>query len=257
VVAGEETTMTIDKEDIVLIGIDFTLGEDAKSTSVTVSSLKSNPVPSIGAPSGKVYQYLQISSSNAPNVESVTLSFKVENSWLVENGLGSEEVAMYRLVGTDWVELPTSMLRSDGQYTYFEAQSSGFSYFAVGGRGTTAPEPEPVTSVSGETVRSVSTITEPSPDVVIAPSEPEFILTPTERSTLKWFVISGVLMSLALFVVAYEYFKHNVFVPHHEKEARKYVLRARSRGRTDGQIKTALKKADWPDKKVQKLLKKK
>lgn len=255
IVAGEETTMNIRKEDISMTGVVFTLDNDAKGTSVTVTSLKSNPVSSIGGPSGSVYQHMQISVSNAPDVKKVTLDFRVENSWLVENGLSSEGVALYRLVGRDWVELPTTMVRSDGEYTYFEASSPGFSYFVVSQRGgVAAPQ---VTGAAVGPEPSVGMVTEPAPNVVITPSEPEFVLAPKERRTLRWIVISIVLVSIALFVVAYEFFRHNIFVPHHEREARKYVLHARSRGKEDRHISDALKKADWPEKKIHKLLKRK
>lgn len=81
----------------------------------------------------KAYKYLEIDVEGAASsdVSNAQIEFVVEKSWLAENGVSYSEVRLNRLVGEDWVELPTRM-ESEGADSYkFVAESPGFSFFVI------------------------------------------------------------------------------------------------------------------------------
>ncbi|MFH1650379.1 MAG: PGF-pre-PGF domain-containing protein [Candidatus Woesearchaeota archaeon] len=92
-----------------------------------------------------VYGYMEITPQNMGELKSGNIFFRVLNSWLESKGITPEDVALYRFVGEDWVQLPTEVLSSESGYSRFQATTPGFSYFLVGQKGaseTTATAPE-------------------------------------------------------------------------------------------------------------------
>ncbi|MFH1641535.1 MAG: tandem-95 repeat protein [Nanoarchaeota archaeon] len=79
-----------------------------------------------------VYRYLEITAENLPNqdITKATIKFKIENSWLADNNLKQDEISLYRF-NRAWTELDTDIERTDKDYTYYIAQTPGFSYFAI------------------------------------------------------------------------------------------------------------------------------
>ena len=81
-----------------------------------------------------VYEYNEVSHSQVSNTSltEVNLSFKVQKTWLEENGFASENVVLYRYHNGTWQALDTEVLDEDEDYVRFSAQSPGFSLFAIG-----------------------------------------------------------------------------------------------------------------------------
>ena len=94
--------------------------------------MKSNPVSVTAA--GKVNQYLRINKKNINDgdIGTIKISFRVTKAWLTENGLTSADVRLYRYKSSVWNKLSTSVKSTDSTYVNFEAESPGFSFFAVG-----------------------------------------------------------------------------------------------------------------------------
>ena len=88
----------------------------------------------------KVYKYVKITESNvAKALDGVAkVNFKVTKEWLKEQGLGKDNVVLYRSVDNAWVALKTTVGEDDGTYQHYVAETPGFSYFAIG-QGVTAP----------------------------------------------------------------------------------------------------------------------
>jgi hypothetical protein len=73
-------------------------------------------------------------------VEQATHRFRVRKSYLEALGVGADEVGLYREVDGEWQELPTRLVGEVPSFYEFEADTPGFSVFAIG---TTAPVFEP------------------------------------------------------------------------------------------------------------------
>jgi len=88
------------------------------------------------------YKYFEIYSNNLDidSIEQNIIKFKVKKSWLTINAFTKSEIYMYRLINDEWTELNTSYIYDDNEYAYFEAKTTGFSYFAVIGKKEIIPE---------------------------------------------------------------------------------------------------------------------
>jgi PGF-pre-PGF domain-containing protein len=84
---------------------------------------------------GKVIDYLQISRSNIPvdSLEKVTFKFTVNKTELSRLNYTNYDVRLVRYLETEkiWQKLNTSFVREDANYSYYSADSPGFSTFAV------------------------------------------------------------------------------------------------------------------------------
>ncbi|MDP3104160.1 MAG: PGF-pre-PGF domain-containing protein [Candidatus Methanoperedens sp.] len=84
------------------------------------------PVPAPGT------QYLNI-WPGSKRIQEALIRFRIENSWIVSEGLTSENLRMYRWDGKKWNELETRVLSKDASATNFEAKTDAFAYFAITG----------------------------------------------------------------------------------------------------------------------------
>lgn len=95
--------------------------EHLKDTSSLVSRM----------PAGIIYANENI-WIGSKRIDSVVLRFRVNNSWITENGFEKTEIKLLRF-DTGWKKLNTREINSDSMYTYFESRSPGLSSFAVSG----------------------------------------------------------------------------------------------------------------------------
>lgn len=87
-------------------------------------------------PDGLVYRYINIwvgkaGFATSNNIRDVHIKFKVNNSWMEETGVSPAEIRLQRYNGTTWEVLPTTLQSGNADYTFFEAQTPGFSPFAI------------------------------------------------------------------------------------------------------------------------------
>jgi PGF-pre-PGF domain-containing protein len=85
-----------------------------------------------------VYKYVKIRSDNL-EAENIKIEFKVENEWLVK--YDKDNVVLSKFT-KKWIDLPTTYLKSDINYSYYESQSDSFSYFGIRVIGKQKPEVE-------------------------------------------------------------------------------------------------------------------
>jgi len=121
-----------------LTEISITVKERVTDAQVTVEGLAVLPT-TIGEAPGKVYDRISISTQNlvASNLDKVTITFKVAKSWITSNSIDPTKVYLYRYT-TSWEKLTTAKSAEDSNYYYYQAQTPGFSYFAVSGETTAA-----------------------------------------------------------------------------------------------------------------------
>jgi PGF-pre-PGF domain-containing protein len=132
-------TMTINKEDIDLTGISIDVSTETTGSSLKIKLVSSEPQPSgnaLDTEYGEHYQYIQITPTNLADddIESATISIKVEKTWITSNNINKNMVYVYRYADGQWNQLGTSMTSEDDDYVYYDAITPGFSYFIIAGQ---------------------------------------------------------------------------------------------------------------------------
>ena len=129
---GAEVTISIEKEGLDFSEINVLVTNQANDVSITITKLNNKPAVVGKEVRGRVYQYVQIKKTNLEdeNIEKVRLKFKVKKSWLDSNNLDKDTVLLERYT-SQWTKLPTFLKSEDSDYVYYEAETPGFSYFAI------------------------------------------------------------------------------------------------------------------------------
>jgi PGF-pre-PGF domain-containing protein len=126
--------------------IKLRVNEAVNNVKVTVKKYDTQPSEITVAKTGQVHKYLQITTVNlGSKLEGATLEFKVQKSWLTDNGIDKSNIALFHLdesAGT-WGELSSVYKEEDATYYYYEAQVPSFSYFAIAEKSVTLPEAPP------------------------------------------------------------------------------------------------------------------
>lgn len=170
---------TLSFENVDVLDITINLKSDASNVEIEISKLSGKPTDITDDPIGIAYSYININTKNlnSPDIESATIQFKVENSWIEDNKMDPDTVKLNRYASNKWSELSTSKLSEDDKYMYYEAETPGFSYFAITGEKTEATPAPTVT---------VTPVLAPSPTPTATP-------TPSAPSELNWpIVIVGI-----------------------------------------------------------------
>lgn len=87
-------------------------------------------------PEGSIYKYINIwvgkaGFASASNIKDAKVKFKVNNSWIQEMGISSEDIKLQRYNGAAWEVLPTDIAGNTTDHVLFESQTPGFSPFAI------------------------------------------------------------------------------------------------------------------------------
>lgn len=86
-------------------------------------------------PNTGVFRYMSISNENIDDddIDSATVDFQVTKNWLRERLINVSTVRLRRFSGNLWQDLPTTLLYDDNERFYFQAETPGFSIFAIAG----------------------------------------------------------------------------------------------------------------------------
>ncbi|MCK5233699.1 MAG: PGF-pre-PGF domain-containing protein, partial [Candidatus Aenigmarchaeota archaeon] len=116
----------------IITKISVNLKTEILGPSLSVSKRTSSSVGSSAA--NAVYHYFEISTVNITdsNIENTTIEFTVNNSWIADNDIDPDSIALNRYT-TRWTALPTTRKSNDGTYAYYFAETPGFSLFAITG----------------------------------------------------------------------------------------------------------------------------
>lgn len=87
-------------------------------------------------PEGLVYKYVNIwvgksGFATESNIKEAHVQFKLNSSWLEQIGVNPSGVRLQRYNGAVWEILPTQLMGNNTNYFIFEAQTPGFSPFAI------------------------------------------------------------------------------------------------------------------------------
>jgi PGF-pre-PGF domain-containing protein len=123
-----ENRFVFNQVETPIVKITFELEEALEQASVEVKLFDRMPREIIPFLPAVDYQYFEIDSS----IKNENLiNFKVLNEWVEKEDF--IRISMFRYNNRVWNELNTRVISKDDIFTYYEAQSPGFSYFAIGG----------------------------------------------------------------------------------------------------------------------------
>ena len=183
------------------------------------------PPQDVPAPERKVRRYIEIEHPEIGNekVTSAKLDFKVERTWLQEQGASLGDVVLTRFKDGAWQDLPTRNVRSDANYEYFEADSVGLSVFAI-------------------TVRAQEPTAEPAQEIPVQP--PVSLLSLTSQTSLigiAAFVLAGGALGAMLLSRMQRRAPGKAASP----ALAQYVQSCREKGFSEERIRDTLLKAGW------------
>ena len=121
--------------------------------------------------------------STQKNIKQAIIKFRIENSWLENNSFEASDVKLARWDGNKWRTLNTTENTKDGSHTFFEANTDGFSAFAITGSEKKGAIPE-----------KASILNPIDPNTTIQPT------IPSEGKTFS-FLIDWVLIIGVFFVI--------------------------------------------------------
>jgi PGF-pre-PGF domain-containing protein len=129
--AEKESAMVFEDMDVSMIA----LKTDKNVSDVKVMVERIERTPDIPEPSGISYAYLDMKVENAEGAKvEGRVEFKIMKSWLVDNNIDEATVKLNRYDENEgWNALPTIKVGEDDDFVYFEAETPGFSTFAVTG----------------------------------------------------------------------------------------------------------------------------
>ena len=202
---GETATVELKNGLISISQLNFAVGKTVYGPWVQVQ--KVDKLPSEVKPlKTDVYTYVQITSNNVKDALSgmVDVKFKVPNTWIAEKKLTNEDVALLHFENKKWNQLNTLFSSNDGTYSWFSAQTPGFSYFAVGEALNTVTSPavvsapikagEPITSAHSSNEEVVSSEDEVSSEKVESSSK-------TRSSFLIWIMLGAIILIVLVFLL--------------------------------------------------------
>jgi len=119
--------------------VKFTSLKSAGQVATKVEILKDTSALVDNPPSDIVYENLNIWVGNAGwaterNIADATVVFTVDKSWITENNIDETSIALYRYSDDTWHKLVTRKIAEDANSLQFEAETPGFSPFAVTGK---------------------------------------------------------------------------------------------------------------------------
>lgn len=127
---NEETVLSFTGGEA-LEEISFTANSDMQDVGFEVQEFEDKPDEVSSA--GKVYRYKQVElSSGSGSVSQASFNFKVNRAWVTNSQATVEDIVLKRYSSGQWQDLETSYTGIDGDYYRFQANSPGFSFFAVG-----------------------------------------------------------------------------------------------------------------------------
>ena len=184
---GSDISFRFDLEGNIVRYINFTALNGAGTVAAKVEILNHTSTLVSVPPPDEVFNNLNIWVGNygwatEKNMAGTTVSFMVEKSWVTDNDIDETTIALYRYSDNNWNKLVTRKITEDSNSLHFEAETSGFSPFAVTGK--TMGEP------GGEGIIAEPTIT--------ADKTP--VPTPTEKKGIPGFSLFAGLSILLIAV---------------------------------------------------------
>ena len=116
--------------------VEFDAKKSVGKTTTIIEELKSRSTLTPTEPEGEVYSYLNIWVGNGgfatpKNIEGAVVGFRVSREWITENNVDADSIILQHFSENRWNLLQTAKVGEDEEYMYFEAETLGFSPFAI------------------------------------------------------------------------------------------------------------------------------
>ncbi|VVB94417.1 Uncharacterised protein [uncultured archaeon] len=135
ILANSAITYTFKAADPVM-AVAFESGISENGVPVAVEVLKNRSKQAgIDAP-GMVFKNFNVfagTSGFSKKVRNGVIVFRVNNTWLEENGLDPRDMSLFKWQGDAWVEKSTEIVESKPNQTYYASLVGNFSNFAIAG----------------------------------------------------------------------------------------------------------------------------
>ncbi len=137
-VAGIPVTFKFTNPRLVVYELVITANVSAGMTGARVEQLKGISRLVTSSPPGNIHKSVNIwlgaSGFAVPgNISAGIVRFKVNNSWLSGENIDDGSISMMRWDGSQWISLETKQVRTDDDFTYYEALATSFSPFTITG----------------------------------------------------------------------------------------------------------------------------
>jgi len=139
IAAAAKANVTIQKtEGIDFMEISITVENKVNSVYLTITKLDAKPTETPALVN--VYRYVRVVEENIQDedISEAKIKFKVNKTWISDNNIDEDTVALQRYT-TSWNKLTTTKLSEDTEFVYYEAETLGFSYFAITGEEEVVP----------------------------------------------------------------------------------------------------------------------
>ena len=181
--ANKPVTYTFTAPEHGIYEIDVIGSINEYDTTLKVESLKDTSQLVSAPPSETVYKNINLVASTK-RIKAAIIRFTVENSWLDSNKVVS--VKMVRWDGSKWVQLDTTETTKDTEYTSYEANTGGFSSFAIVGL------KEELIPTNPEATTKPTAVTTPAGEITPAPEATE-----EKKSFLPGFEVFTAILAVA------------------------------------------------------------
>ncbi|MDD5086937.1 MAG: PGF-pre-PGF domain-containing protein, partial [Candidatus Nanoarchaeia archaeon] len=117
-------------------GLQLTFNNSVSSPRMEIKPGSFPPgAPALSSNKRKVYQYISFTPTRIEenNLNKAVITFKVRKSWVLHYGFEKNTIRLHRYNNNRWNELKTTYLSEDSYYYYYNADSPGFSTFAITG----------------------------------------------------------------------------------------------------------------------------
>lgn len=154
VTEGEQKEVIIDGSDINSMQISFLNNLTNVNTTIENLTLDDVPLRVRYDGEGMLYKYFNITVTandtyvKESDIQSAKINFTIDKNWFEENNVSNSSITLWRYYNNTWNNLTTIHLEIENEtYEFYEAESPGFSTFAVVGSKVVEssqkyPEPE-------------------------------------------------------------------------------------------------------------------
>ncbi len=115
------------------------------------------------------YEKVDMLNFNDSLIKNIILKFRVKDSWIKENNIYINNIVLKRYNNGRWNDLKTWFIEDKDGYSYFNAESPGLSFFAIGIKKTSETKKEEKESSTAESKNE----TKPAADTKTQDTEPQ------------------------------------------------------------------------------------
>ncbi|MEM7827013.1 MAG: PGF-pre-PGF domain-containing protein [Candidatus Aenigmatarchaeota archaeon] len=132
---GVQNIIRITKREIGFKQISIDVKNPVNNVRITITKLEGRPAHVVHEIRGRVYKYVEVNAENLADndVSSAKIEFEVEKVWINSNNIDKSTIALNRYHIDGWERLRTRIINETDTYIIYEAESPGFSVFAITG----------------------------------------------------------------------------------------------------------------------------